>query len=133
MVIAVVAGWASFTYGTVLDQTLSRPNGGLLVGGVFLLAFIAMVLRGLVFVVRRWRKTDWAAPAPGRWAFAWASFQMACLLALVVLVMAAVAVLPFGHARELFQAFMLVLVASALLFITGGAVRDFARVARSFG
>lgn len=130
--IAVVAGWACFTYGNVLDQTLDRPNGGLLVGAVFLLALMGLLLRGVALLIRRWRQTDRATPPPGRWAFAWASFQLTCLLALLVLGVTAVVALPFGHASELFQAFMLVLVASALLFLTGGALRDFARVARSF-
>lgn len=133
MAIAVVAGWVCFAYGNVLDQALNRPGASALVAGLFLLAFTAILLRGTIFVVRRWRKTDWVAPTPGRWALGWVSFQMACLLALAVLGAAAIAALPFGYARFLFQAFMLVLVASALLFLAGGAVRDFARVARSFG
>lgn len=133
LAIAVVAVWVCFTYGNVLAQILELPNAALVFGGVFLLALIAMVLRGLVSMFRRWRRDDRAAPTPGGWAFAWVSVQMACLLALLMLGAAAVAALPLGHTDVLFQAFMLVLVASALLSLTGGAVREFARVARSLG
>lgn len=130
--IAVVAGWTCFAYGDVLDQITQRPDVKLLILGVFLLLLLGILLRGLVYLVRRWRKSDRPPAAYNRWSFAWVSFQLACMLALIVLGAAALAAIPLGYAGVMFDAFMLVLVASGLLFITGGAVRDMARFARSF-
>lgn len=128
--IAVVAGWACFTYGDVLRHMFDLPGAGFVVGGVFLISFMPMVLRGLIYIVPASRRIDRTAPPPGRWALAWVSFQMACLLASIVLGAAAVAALPFGYERVFVQALMLVLVASGGLFYIGGSVRGFASLAR---
>lgn len=129
--IAVGAGWSTYSYGNMLDRILNLPKVPLLIGGVFLMAFASMALRGVVHLANRWRKRDSQPPAPGLWPLVWASFQMACLVALLALGAAALASIPLGHSRQFFQAFMLVMVSSGVLFLAGAAVRDISRIVRS--
>jgi hypothetical protein len=126
VVIATVAGWARFAYGTV-----PKDIPPMLILAVFLLGLIAILLSALSWLIRRWRKDDRPRPLPGRWAFAWAAFQVACMMALVALGVAGLVAMPFGYGTALFQAFVLVLVSSALVFMVGSAVRELSWAVRS--
>lgn len=127
LVIALAASCSSLRYGDVLKHVMAIP---FLFAGVFVFAFLSIVLGLAAHLVGRWRKKDREPPEPGMWSFVWVSFQFACLLALLAVGAAALVAIPLGYSRHLLQAFVLVLVISAMLFIAGGAVRNLIRVIR---
>lgn len=128
LTISLAAGWSSYLYGNVLNMMFGWQAFTLVLVGVFILAFVAMLLRWFVTLFYRWRGKEIGRPVPGTWSFVWVSFQLACLLAVLTLAVVALLALAVGNAERMFQGFMLVLVCSGLLFLVGGAVRETSRL-----
>lgn len=130
LTISIAAGWSSYLYGNLLNIIFGWQAFTLVLGGVFISAFVAMLLRWLVTLFLRWRGKPVERPVPGTWSLVWVSFQLACLLAVLTLGTVVLLALAVGNAERMFQGFMLVLVCSGLLFLAGGAVRETSRVFR---
>ena len=130
LTISIAAGWSSYLYGNILNMIFGWQAFTLVAVGVFIIAFVAMLLRWLVTLFLRWRGKTVERPVPGTWSFVWVSFQLACLLAVLSLGAVALLALAVGNAERMFQGFMLALVCSGLLFLAGGAVRETSRVVR---
>lgn len=130
LTISIAAGWSTYLYGNVLNMMFGWQTFSLIVGGVFILAILATLLRWLVASIYRCRGKEFRRPVPGKWSFMWVSFQLSCLLSVLTLGVVALLALVFGNTERVFQGLMLVLVCSGLLFVTGGAVRETSRLLR---
>jgi hypothetical protein len=133
LIIVIGSGWFAFAIGDESNQLLVVPLGTWFVVGVLLLALISMLASGVAHGVNRLRKRSYEASQPGLSAFAWVSFQLACLLALLILGLAILASLVLGTEqwRQFLQALVLVLVNSALLFVIGASIRNIFRALSS--
>lgn len=130
LTISIAAGWSSYLYGNVLNKLMGWHAFTLMLAGVIILAILTTLLRWLAALFLRWQGKEVQRPLPGRWSFVWVSFQLACLLAVLTLGSVVLLALAFGNAERMSQGFMLVLVCSGILFLTGGAVRETSHLLR---
>jgi hypothetical protein len=121
---AGVSLWLSVSGHDVLHFVFDRPGAafgflGLLAGGLI----VSAVRRT---IEHRRSKKGSQLPGPGLFAISLMVVQLACLVALCILGSAALLSLLAGSAMhaQVFQAFLLVLVGSGILFMAGALIRD---------
>jgi hypothetical protein len=134
--LAVLIGstWFAFSRTSAPESKLELPFSSTLLVGVVLLAVSSMLATGLAWLVNWIRGRRLELASPGMWAFAWIGLQLACFGAMAILGVVTLIAFAFGtdQGRPFLQAFIVVLVGSALLSVSGGSIRSVFRAAKCF-